>query len=320
MQHTPFFKPVSMFLLAVIMAILAGDSFAQAADEFRVATGDVKGGSTYVTMFNELSAACGTASKLTQVSTNGSVQNLDMLLDNAVDAAIIQGDLAEYERTVNPDRVAGLRTLFTLHPEEIHFIARADVKKEGGFMGTNIGADSVTFTKLEDLRGRTIGAVGGSVKTGQLLARLTGLAFTVQDMGDNTKLRAALVAKQLDAILVVAGAPSKFVQSLDTNFRLLPVTGEMAAQMSKIRPIYKAATITYNNLSQTVPTVSTQALLLTRTYKSPAMLNRLAVLRACFVRELPTIQDRRGTHAKWQLVNSDDKGTWQWYDGLPATH
>lgn len=52
----------------------------------------------------------------------------------------------------------------------------------------------------------------------------------------------------------------------------------------------------------------------TRTYKSPQMVDQLRKVRACFNSEVPNLAEIRGSHPKWQLVNTDDQGKWEYYN------
>jgi TRAP-type uncharacterized transport system substrate-binding protein len=303
-------KIVKRTLIALAFALSLTSAY---AEDFVVATGDFKGGSTYSAMYRQLAKACSSdALPLVENETKGSPQNVELLTSNQVNAAIVQTDLLSYFEQVDADKVKNIKTLFTLHPEELHFIARADTKKEGGFMG--LGGKEVRFRSLADLRGRKVGAVGGSILSGRTVSAQSGIPFTLFDAGSNTALRQGLVEGKFDAILVVGGAPHALVSSLDTNFQILPI-GDSEAKLLKA---YKPTKVSYSNLNQSgIPTVMTQASFVTRTYRSTQMQNSLVQLRACFMKALPEIQDTRGSHAKCQLVDSSDKGIWPWYE-LPA--
>jgi uncharacterized protein len=299
--------------LAVAFMMAAGIAAAQ-QESFTVATGDSKSGSTYSQMFRELKNQCGAQLQLNERETKGSVENVALLTGNQVNAAIVQSDLLFFTRMTDPAKVQNVRTLVGLHPEELHFIARGDVKKEGGFMG--IGGKEVVFRSVEDLAGRTIGAVGGSVLSGRVFAAQSKLNFQVREFPDNAQLTAALLKGEIDTILIVAGSPSKAVAGLDTRFRILPVTPAVA---KAVEGVYSRTKISYSNMGAAgVDTVATQALLVTRTYRSKQMTDQLAKFRGCFENQLGNIQDKTGTHPKWQDVDSANLGKWEVY-ALPAS-
>lgn len=292
---------------------------AHAQDKFTVAGGGgAKNGSTYSAMLGDLAGFCSTeALPIEEVQSSGGVANLEMLRANKVKAAIVPTDVILAAKADNASSVANIKTLFSLHPEEVHLIARADTKVEGGLsaFGKNIGGDKVTFNQPEDLKGRAVGAVGGTVRTAQILNSFLHIGWTVQDYPSTTAMMDALTTGKVDAVLVVAGAPSAAVAKLDGRFKLLAIRGN-----SDTAGVYVPTKLQYEKMNggRSVDTLSTQALLVTRTFRSPEMMANLGALRECFVASLPKIQDKDGTHPKWQDVNPTDHGKWEWYD-LPKT-
>jgi TRAP-type uncharacterized transport system substrate-binding protein len=304
--------------LIALASLIALSVFAQEA--LVVATGDLTpdpsaGGrpkSTYAAMYRDLIRACSNVVPLQERTSTGSPMNLQLLADKEVDGAIVQGDLLTFIDQTDPAKVANVKTVFALAPEELHFIARADVKKEGGIMG--YGATKVEFKTLADLQGRKVGGVGGSILSGRVVAKQSGLNFQMVDAGNNENLQKMLLEGQFDAILVVGGAPHGLVKTLDARFRLLPISSETAEKLKA----YTKATLSYANLNQAgVPTVQTQALLVSRVFRDPEMLNKLSKFRACFKSSVYKLQDAKGTHPKWGQVDPANEGKWAYYE-LPA--
>lgn len=308
-------KTIKIFFGSAALAATLLATSAVAQEKFTIAGGGgMKNGSTYSWMLGDLAKWCSTDSfVLEEVNTNGGIQNLEFLKGNKVKSAVIPSDLLLSAKLENPTSVAMIRTLFALHPEELHLIARGDIKKEGGVSigNFNVGGTSVSYSHPEDLRGRAVGAVGGSVRSAQILSEFLKLNLKVTPFDDNLKLTNALLTGQIDAIVVVAGAPSALVQTLDSRFKLLPVRSN-----AELAAVYSPAKLQYEKLNggKAVDTISTQALFVTRTFRDPDMLTSLAKLRACFTTYLPKIQDADGSHAKWQLVDSNDRGKWEYYD------
>lgn len=82
-----------------------------------------------------------------------------------------------------------------------------------------------------------------------------------------------------------------------------------------VKDVYQPTVVGYDNLGQAgVPTVSTQALFVTRTYESAGMKSTLVKLRSCMKKNLPELKDATGTHAKWQDVQANDDGKWPVYE------
>lgn len=315
MTRKTFRRFVGAGLLA--FGFMAVTSFVNkaSAQNFMVATGAEKG-STYTQMFNELKAAC-PVPPLQAIVTNGSIQNIELLTSNKANGAFVQSDLLFFTKSTNAAKVANIKTLVGLHPEELHFIARSDSYKSGGYgLGKfKIGGTTVSYNTLNDLAGKAVGAVGGSVLSGRVVAQTSGLNFNVVEYPNNDALKTALLEGQVDSILVVGGAPHALVASLDTNYKLLPVPPDAA---TRLKDIYSPAVLSYSNLNANgVQTISTQALFVTRIYNSQTMLSNLAALRACFNSKLGDIKDSLGTHAKWQDVQAGNTGKWPLYD-LPT--
>lgn len=300
----------ALVVAAVAAGVFIGTKAAHAQD-LAAATGSKSG--VYYGMATELKKFCPNPSVAVQEST-GSVANIDALVNNRVNMAWLQSDMLFMTKATDAAKVANIKTLAGMHPEELHFIARADVKKEGGygFGKYKFGGNDVTFTTLSDLSGRAVGAVGGSVLSGRVVSQFANLKFNVVEFPNNDALKAALLDGTVDSILVVGGAPHPLVQSLDARFRLLPVSADTARVL---KDIYAPAKVTYSNLNAAgVDTISTQAVLASRTYNSKAMLDKLKALRACFIEKLPEIKDTTGTHPKWQQVEINKPGEWPLYD------
>ena len=122
--------------------------------------------------------------------------------------------------------------------------------------------------------------------------------------------------KQVDALLSVGGSPQPWVQRLDRRFRLLPF-GEPEA--AKLKSVYRPARLSYANLGQSgLPTVATDAVLVVRDYRTPAMVGMLTQTRRCFEGHLAELQETPGSHAKWQSVSLMTQAKWPAYSGPTA--
>lgn len=299
-------KKLVTFFASIVLAVSA--AVAQTDDSFVVATGDAKAGSTYSQMFNEFEQQC-KKHNLSEQQSTGSVKNVDLLTSNKVNGAFVQSDLLFFTRMTDPSKVSNIKTIASMYPEELHFIARGDVKKEGGFMG--IGASKVTFNTINDLQGRVVGAVGGSVLSGHVVSAKSGLNFQMLEFPSTNDMMTALLAGQIDSVLVVGGAPHSTVAALDRRFKLLTVPKDVSV---KVADVYSPAKLSYSNLGQSgVDGLATQSLFVTRSYKSPAMNKKIGEVRKCFYDAVLTLQEARKTHPKWQLVDIEDKGKWDFY-------
>ena len=301
----------------ILASLVACLSISSANAQIDVATGDAKAGSTYAALFNEMKPFCASVG-VNEVPSTGSVQNLNLLTSNKVSAAFVQTDALFLLKSIDESKVQNIKTLVTLYPEELHFIARGDVKKEGGYLGGLVGAKEVRFNKIEDISGRKVGAVGGSVMSGKIFSSKSGLNFSVVEFPNNDELKNALLTGQIDTILVVGGAPHKMVESLDARFKLLPISPEVQKTVADVyvsKTANGAVRLSYQNMNQSgVPTVATQSAIVTRTFRSKEAQAQLAQFRDCFYKATVTLSDKPKSHPKWQQVDLDEKGRWAWYD------
>lgn len=296
--------------VALCLAFAAGAS----AQQLKVSTGGPKG--TYAQMFRELAAKCSEsgAVQLVEVESSGSVENIDRLVGNKVNAAIVQTDVI-YLRSKSDD-LGGVKTLFTLYPEEIHVIARSAPIKEGGIAG--IGSHEVRLETVADLAGRTVAAAGGSVVTARVIQLLGEVSFQIVEMGSTDDALKALADGKVDAALAVGGAPLGSLERLGQGFKLLAINDRLAA---KLGSVYVPAKLSYGKMWQStgIPTMATEAIFVTRDYKTKSFVDALARLRGCLAGHLDELKEETGMHPKWGSVNLANKGKWLWYDLPSAT-
>lgn len=304
-------KKFTQVALAVALAVAVSGAYAQA--QLKVATGASTG--NYARIFKEFSAMCKDQITQIEVSSKGSVDNMDKLLGNEVNAAIVQTDVLFF-RARNED-LGGVKTLFSLYPEEIHVIAPAvSLIKEGGVAG--FGAKAVAFNSVSDLSGRGVAAYGGSIVTAQVIRLQSEINFTVLEVADYKAAKAALDAGTVAAIIMVGGQPMDDVKALTNAYKLLPFN---ESSVAKLKNVYVPAKLNYSGMGQGgsgVPTIATESLFVTRAYKTPKFVESMSALRGCFTEKLPELQETTGMHKKWSAVHSDNTGKWAYYE-LPTT-
>ena len=281
------------------------------AAPFVVSTG--LAGNTYDTMFKQLSDQCQTkvGSPFIGKPSSGSVENIERLLNNDVVAAIVQTDVLHFR--ARTDDMNRFKVLFALYPEEVHVVALKERKVSGivekvldMFRGPTI------YASLADLRDRKVGAWGGSYITAQNMRLQSNVPFSVTELPNQIEATAALERGELDAVFAVGGSPLGWVQSLDSRFKLLSI-GD--AEVAKLKGVYRLARVSYARLAATgIQTVSTDALMVTRDYRSTEMVSLLAKVRACFRSSLQELREQPGNHAKWDLVDPLAMAKWPMYE------
>ncbi|MNK09860.1 Bacterial extracellular solute-binding protein, family 3 [compost metagenome] len=296
-----------------LLLLLAALPFMAHAQSLKVATGDPKG--TYSKMFKELTNACATTLTISEVPTNGSMTNIDKLAGNEVNAAIVQTDVLKF-RSNNED-LSSIKTLVALHPEAVHIIARNETFKVGGTMG--FGGKEVSLNTINDLAGRKVGAIGGSVITAQVMriqAEIPYQVISFPDGSTNDTALASLAKKEIDAVIAVGGFPLAWASGLGPQYKMLSIPESTAA---KLKNVYSTTRVTYAKMGATgVQTVATDALFVTREYKTAKYVDGLSKLRSCFYANLDDLKETTGNHPAWSKVSADTKGKWVWYD-LPET-
>lgn len=299
--------------LIVSLALLAVASTAMAQSQLKVSTGSATG--TYSRMFKEFQGMCKDQIMQIEVNSTGSVQNMDRILGNEVNAAIVQTDVLFY-RARNED-LSKVKTLFALHPEEVHVVApTVSPIKAGGVAG--FGGKPIQLNTVQDLAGNTVVAWGGSVVTAQVIRLQSEIPFNVQEVENFKQAKEMLDKGAAAAIIMVGGQPMSDLQTLGRDHKLLAFP---EAVIGKLKSVYVPAKLNYSNMGQGgsgISSVATEALFVTREYQTPKMRTSLAALRGCFRNSAAELSETLGTHKKWQAVNVSSTGKWSFYE-LPDT-
>jgi TRAP-type uncharacterized transport system substrate-binding protein len=296
------------FALVIALTIAAASAMAQST--FKVSTGGAS--ATYSRMAKEIGNACAADIQLQEINSSGSMQNMDRLTGNEVQGAFVQTDVIKFRG--NTEDLSNIKTLVTLHPEQVHLVAlAAGGAKEGGVMG--IGGKAVVFNTVNDLAGRTVVASGGSYITAQVIRLQTEINFNVVEVADAKAAIEAVNAGTAAAALFVGGQPMDNLKTLNKAHKLLSFP---EGTVAKLKNVYKPATVNYTNMGSTgVATVSTDALLVVRQYKTPKMVEALAKFRSCFNTKAPELAETTGTHAAWTKVSVGAESKWPMYE-LPT--
>ncbi len=209
------------------------------------------------------------------------------------------------------ENLNAIKTLIALHPEEVHVIALAQSKKkQGGVFG--MGATSIEFHDFASLSKQRVAAAGGSHVTAQALKLLSDVDFEIIEAPSNETAIQLLRTGDVEAVVAVGGSPLPWIEQLDRTFKLLPF-GEI--QKEKLKTLYSSATLNYSNLAAMgIPTVATDALFVTREYKTARMQSGLGQLRQCVYKSIDDLRETIGYHPKWQVVDPTYKGKLPWYD------
>ena len=263
-----------------------------------VSTGDVKAGSTYVRLFNEVTRICNDV-PLQMLESNGSVQNIQNLYDNNASLAFVQADvLFDQKLFKNKAEVDNIKTLMVMYPEEVHFVVRGDNRYIHSF---------------NDFMNKKIVAWGGSYLTGLVLFGKTHVRpIEYVEVKNFDTAKALLDNAKIDGFIAVGGQPLGSIKGLSGNYRLVPFNRNVAEVADAS---YEPATLNYVNLNANgISTIATQTLLVTVDYKSKSKISSLTSLRNCIVNNLDDLRETTGNHPKWRLVDPQAKGRWPIYE------
>ena len=260
-----------------------------------VSTGDPRG--TYVLFFNEIVRVC-PQPPLRGMTSSGSLENLERVINNQVSLAFAQSDVLYAKRLIEHDpSVEQVRTFLVLYLEEVHILVRTS---------------SASIRAFSDLAGKRIGTYGvGRVTSRILFAKTKVQPASLQDLdGPSDAIRE--LGDTVDAVIGVGGKPLPWVTGLSSGYKLIPFN--MYADVSNI---YVRGRLEYSNLGQLGPveTVAVPSLLITRDYKKPEITKPLLQLRGCIVKNLEALRDTVGNHPKWGEVNPTQKGPLPFFQG-----
>lgn len=283
------------------------------AQEFLIADGSSSG--TYKQFLKELSIATSDSGiTFKEVDSHGAVENLGLLIDNRVMGAFLHSDVIAHRSKNEPTAKleTKFQTLLALFPEDVHFVALSESKRKvGGTFG--YGAKSVIIKTIDDLGGMNVGAAGGGWITANMVKLLSDIPYKVMPTyGSGAEVMAALEKGEIDAAVFVGASPLPNLINLGPQYKILGIVGTTA---DKLKIQYTPTSITYTKMSPNpVPTVAAQCLFVSKTYKSPKMVNTLISFRNSFMTHLDEIKETPGNHPKWQSVESDTRGPWTYME------
>lgn len=290
-----------IILLALVLPTMA-------LAQLKVSTGGDPKVSTYAKMFTEVAASCG---GLENVPSKGAVENLERLVSNQVNMGIVQTDLI-YIRGKSDD-LSHLKTLVTLHQEEVHLLVKASgLAPTGKLEKMNPFSSRTQPRDIDDTRGRSVTAWGGSVITAKIISQLLNLDWNVVPAEDAKNAGIWFAEDKVDLLLAVGGAPLPVMQGFTSAVRVLNFSSNA---IDRLKDVYVPAKLSYANMgSMGVPTVATEALLVTQNYKGAAQRSKLLDLRKCINSRLDDLREGVGMHPKWKDVNPSNRGKWAYYD------
>lgn len=172
-------------------------------------------------------------------STGGSVYNVNAIKQQDLEFGVVQSDIQAaavqgtrmFENAAYPE----LRAVFSLHPEPIHLMARAE-------------AGISSFSDLENKRVNIGNPGSGQRGMMELLMSQAGWTtdnFTLAAELKSSEQAQALCDGKFDAAFWAAGLPNGSAQEATTtcNVKIIPMNGAVSQAVLDVTPAYSTATI-----------------------------------------------------------------------------
>ncbi len=304
----------SLFVMAVCVFASCFTSFSAAADDSIAIVSGPKTG-TYYAFAKDIAQSAGKAGISIDVKTSeGSIDNIKRInsSENA-GLGIVQSDVLGFlSRSKSPESVRmanNLRMVFPFYNEEVHVLARNDIKS---FM---------------DLQGKKVAV--GEDGSGNMLTSINLFSMMGVTPGESKKISpaqgvVAVLKGELDAAIFVGGKPVRLFKNLEDL--TLPENQKYAAMLDQVHFLpmdnpkmleeYKPAVITkadYNFVRDDVPTIAVQAVMVSYDFAQGGNKRRcekLGLLTKVLRKDLPNLAEKG--HPKWKEVNLDaEAGNWK---------
>lgn len=303
---------LSISLLTALPVSAQTDSSAT-GNALRIATG--KKGKGYSKLFADIQAVCGAQVALTEVETEGGLQNLTTLAANQADLGFAQLDTLQDMKS-SDEAIGALQAVLPLNMNLLHIIARSDgysYKTErtlGGLMGGD--KVNVPVSRFSDLKGLPVAVVGSARALGRVLDRRNAMNFQFVDVETDEQALERLKTGKVAGVFSTSGWPSGPVQKLKRDSGLRMVQFDMAVQ-----PPYQLIKKNYENLDAfNHAFLAAPNLLVTRPFTATGTNGRaLATLQNCIQKNLLNLQEGQFEPAWRDVRNLSDTFGWPRFVG-----
>lgn len=311
------FRKLTLGLLAcgVLMAFQASAQTEVAApsNALRVATG--KKGKGYSKLFSNINAVCGAQVAMTEVETEGGLQNLTTLAANQADLGFAQLDTLQDMKN-SDDAIGALMAVASLNMNLLHIVGRSSgytqpsERKWGGLL--KVESAAVPINKFSDLKGLPVAVVGSARALGRVLDRRNAMNMQFVDVETDEQALAKLQAGEVAALLSTSGWPSGPVQKLKRDSGLRLMQFDMPVQ-----PPYQIVNKNYENLDAfNHAFLAAPNLLVARPFTVSGTNGRaLATLQSCIQKNLIRLQEGQFEPAWRDVRNLSDTYGWTRFAG-----
>jgi hypothetical protein len=291
-----------MFVALGIAASVATFSFAKKP----ISIGSGGKGGNYYTVAQDIVDYCAPEIKnkygydLTNVSTDGSLENLNGILHKKYSIGFVQQDVYEYMKKRDQLNTIEMNTmkLMYLYPEYLHILIPRGWKPQqtGSWFSrlTSLFKPENKNISIQSLKGQTVYAKGGALVSAQALSYFMGLNLHVVNANDVKRINGPFI--------FVTGAGDSRIQKMLASGKwwLLSFNGnELANRVS----FYKPASVTYlvGGKSVTANTVSIMSVAYARKYRSKKKSAAVKGVKECVKANIDDLIDD-GNSDKWSII------------------
>ena len=297
-------------LAAAPLSIYAQDTPAEPSDGLRIAPG--KKGKGYSKLFADLRAVCGNQVAITEVETEGGLQNLTTLAANQAELGFVQLDTLQ-DLKGSDENIGNLLALMPLNANLLHILARSDSFSYPGpkrIWPLPTETITVSVDKFSDLKNLPVAVVGSARALGRVLDRRFVMNMRFVDVDTDEQAMAKLKSGEVAGMLSTSGWPSGPIQKLkrDSNAKLLPF--DLAVQ-----PPYQLVKKNYENLDTfNHGFLAAPNLLVMRPFSNTGANGKAAAaLQVCIQKNLRTLQEGKFEPAWAEVKNTSETYGWPKY-------
>jgi len=258
----------------------------------------------YFTVANDIVETCSNDIKtkfnydLKNISTSGSVENLNGILRKKYSIGFVQQDVYEYFKKKDQLNTIELNTkkMMYLYPEYLTILIPKGWKPKSNSIFSKFTElfNSHKPISIMSLKNQTVYAKGGALVSSQALSFFMNLHLNIIDATNHTIN---------GPFIFVTGAGDSRIQQMLASGKwfLLSFNGN---ELSNRAGFYKTAQVTYivNGKTQTANTVSIMSVMYARNYRSKKRKSALKELKQCIKNNIDDLIDD-GQSDKWSLIS-----------------
>lgn len=249
----------------------------------RVATGAKNKGFSRV--YADMQSVCGSQVAMTEVTSEGGLQNLTLLAANRADIGFVQLDTLRDMKT-SDDLLGQLQMVLPMNANLLHVLARQDGHPR--WLLPDHRWVNRSITRMTDLKGLPVAVVGSARALGRVLDRQQALGLEFRDV--ETDEQAILMVKtgKAAAMLTTSGWPNGPVQRLGRADRLMLLPFDLPVQ-----PPYQLVRKNYDNVDTfNHDFLASPNLLVTRPFSQGGTKSQaVQALKSCLQKNLRVLQE-----------------------------